>query len=687
MNQNNSPRIIPGMARHPLWLPALVLLLAVVATPRHASAQISRVTVSKPVIGGLTLIGNDVAYDPAHKVYLVVAGYGAIYGVFVNTTGDPVSGVFRIGSADPGGAFGHYPRTEFSPDANNGQGGFLVTWHQNGEVHAVMAAYPSGVISAEQNLGDMTQGGSRGGIGTGLAYSPKYKRFLVTWTSLLWGIQARFVDASGAPTGPVLALVPPGSSQFPAVAWNPSTDEFGLAYAGWGGGGAFVVFQRLRFDGAAAAAPTTFGFSGGTFVTDIVFNPATNRYVMGWSVGAGSFGVQFDAAGTMIGSPALISGRIGSPTAFGLAYNPISGTFLAVSEDMAGTLEAVAAELNTQGTPLSVAMGVTDGAKGGSFVPRVTSRTDAREWNISYSRDYVSATNQIIATASNGGTAPTPPAPPPPPPSPSKPDLTVYNPSLGTWYFLSGASGWTAAGTSVRWGLRGDQPLRGDFDGDKKADLVAYRPSNGVWDVLFSSTNFTTTAAYSWGAPGDIPVPGDYTGDGRTDLAVWRPGNGAWYIYDLARQSFSSYQWGISTDVPVTADFDGDRKSDVAVYRPSTGYWYIVFSSNLSAGAYQWGMSTDRPVPGDYTGDGRADLAVYRPSSGVWYVFDLRVRTWGAYQWGNSSYTPLPADYDLDGVTDLVVWSATTGKWYIYFLGTGAYGGYSLGSAGDIPIR
>ncbi|MGB7921971.1 MAG: M36 family metallopeptidase [Pyrinomonadaceae bacterium] len=200
-----------------------------------------------------------------------------------------------------------------------------------------------------------------------------------------------------------------------------------------------------------------------------------------------------------------------------------------------------------------------------------------------------------------------------------KADFAVFR--NGIWYVS------TNAGPSITfsWGSSGDIPAPGDFDNDGKADPAVYRPTQGaqqgLWYVLKSSSNYTAFDVVQWGLSGDKPVVGDYNGDGKDDYAVIRRAGGAmfWHIA-FNGGGTASASWGLDTgDIAVPGDYDDDGKNDLAVFRPSDGNWYIVKSTGGSIGPH-WGAAGDIPVPADYDGDGQTDLGVYRPSDTTWYT-------------------------------------------------------------------
>ena len=98
----------------------------------------------------------------------------------------------------------------------------------------------------------------------------------------------------------------------------------------------------------------------------------------------------------------FITSRFGHDQSLGLAYNPSTGSFLAVGSDGA-SLEVAGAEVNGGGGPNSGAQILTEGAGHGSFHPLTTARPGSNQWDVVYSRDFRGATNQIVASASSGG--------------------------------------------------------------------------------------------------------------------------------------------------------------------------------------------------------------------------------------------------------------------------------------------
>ena len=201
-----------------------------------------------------------------------------------------------------------------------------------------------------------------------------------------------------------------------------------------------------------------------------------------------------------------------------------------------------------------------------------------------------------------------------------------------------------------------------DYDGDGKADLSVFRPSVGTWFSNSSSNNaFNAT---TFGVASDLIVPADYDGDGKTDIAVFRPSTGEWFRLNSSNGSFSATTFGSSGDIPVPADFDGDGKVDISVFRPSNGSWYRLNSSNGEFIATNFGIAEDKPTIGDFDGDGKADIAVFRPSTGSWYRLNSSNGAFSTVSFGIASDLPVPADYDGDGKTDISVFRPSDGTWY-----------------------
>lgn len=257
---------------------------------------------------------------------------------------------------------------------------------------------------------------------------------------------------------------------------------------------------------------------------------------------------------------------------------------------------------------------------------------------------------------------------------------TVWRPVNGVWYVLPKL---LSSPTTTQWGLPGDIPVPGDYDGDGVIDFAVYRPSSQLWFILPSTTHVFYAA--QWGLSGDMPVPADYDGDGRTDLAIYRPSTQSWYIVPSATGAFYVRQWGLPGDLPVPGDYDGDGKADVAVFRPSNSSWYILPSGTGVWYSVPWGMAGDIPVAADYDGDGKIDVAIYRPSQGMWWIIPSRSRVAYWVQWGLPGDKPVPGDYDGDGKADPGVWRPANGTWYLATSGALSYT-QLLGTTGDILV-
>ncbi|HKX84475.1 MAG TPA: VCBS repeat-containing protein, partial [Pyrinomonadaceae bacterium] len=147
-----------------------------------------------------------------------------------------------------------------------------------------------------------------------------------------------------------------------------------------------------------------------------------------------------------------------------------------------------------------------------------------------------------------------------------------------------------------------EKPVMGDFDGDGCTDVALTRNVGGeqlvmIWYILKSNHGaYNQYTSLQFGVPGDLPAAGDFDGDGKSDVAVFRPANGTWYIFRSGSGQVQVTQFGSNGDKPQPGDFDGDGKADLGVFRPSEGNWYMWLSGSDTQKIIRWGLSTDIPV-------------------------------------------------------------------------------------------
>ena len=266
----------------------------------------------------------------------------------------------------------------------------------------------------------------------------------------------------------------------------------------------------------------------------------------------------------------------------------------------------------------------------------------------------------------------------------SRADISVFRPSIGTWYRLDSVNG---AFKANQFGTDGDSVVPGDFDGDGKTDLNVWR--SGIFYTLRSSDN--TFNGVAFGINTDDPrVCADYDGDGKADYAVYRIGTPSVFYILGSTRGFFAVAFGTTGDSSIIADWDGDRISDPSVYRQSTGTYYGLMSSNNQLYVQNFGVFTsDKVMTGDIDADGKSDPLVFRFSgaqAGTWYWIGS-TSGFSGQQFGIGGDTAVPADYDGDGKTDLAVVRNVGGtlNWFAQRSSNNSLLSVPFGATADLP--
>jgi parallel beta-helix repeat protein len=196
----------------------------------------------------------------------------------------------------------------------------------------------------------------------------------------------------------------------------------------------------------------------------------------------------------------------------------------------------------------------------------------------------------------------------------------VFRPSNGLLY-LKNQNTTGFADVAINYGIGGDQPISGDWDGNGTATIGVYR--SGKFYLRNSNTLGFADMVFAFGQIGDQPVAGDWDGDGIDTIGVYRPSNGLFLLRNSnsAGSADMSFYLGNVGDVGIAGDWDGDGKDTTGVFRPSNG---VIFLKNTNETGFaditlNYGLAGDKPVTGDWDNDGKDTIGVYRGN-----VFYLR---------------------------------------------------------------
>lgn len=173
-------------------------------------------------------------------------------------------------------------------------------------------------------------------------------------------------------------------------------------------------------------------------------------------------------------------------------------------------------------------------------------------------------------------------------------------------------------------GVSGDIPFLGDWDGDGTKTPGLYRRSTGLAYVRNSNTTGPADHSFYLGIPGDIPLVGDWNGDGRDTFAVFRPATATFYIRnDLSTgPATTEFVFGVAGDVPFSGDFDGNGITDVALHRVRYGLVYMRLSHTTGTAdlEFRWGIGGDLVFAGDWDADGIDTVGLVRASDATVYL-------------------------------------------------------------------
>lgn len=186
--------------------------------------------------------------------------------------------------------------------------------------------------------------------------------------------------------------------------------------------------------------------------------------------------------------------------------------------------------------------------------------------------------------------------------------IGVWNPTTRT--FLARNTNLPgAAELTVQFGVSGDRPLSGDWNGDGIDTVGVYTPSQGRFSLRNTNTAGAADLSFVFGAPNQQAIKGDWNGDGVDTIGVFDPATNSYFLRNSnsagAADFVFSFGVGGQGAVAIAGDWNGDGVDTVGFYVPSTGEFFLI---NANAGGnadlqFVFGPTNAVPVAGDWNAD------------------------------------------------------------------------------------
>ena len=224
----------------------------------------------------------------------------------------------------------------------------------------------------------------------------------------------------------------------------------------------------------------------------------------------------------------------------------------------------------------------------------------------------------------------------------------VFRPSNGLLY-LKNKNDTGFADMALNYGLPGDYPVVGDWDGNGTVTIGIYRGK--TFYLRNENTNGFATIVFDFGQPGDQPIAGDWDRDGIDTIGIYRPSTGQFLLRNSndAGPAEMSFYLGNVGDVGIAGDWNGDGKDTTGVFRPSNGVIFLKDTNDTGFADYalNYGLPGDRPVMGDWDNNGIDTIGIYR--NGTFYLRNENTNGFATIVFGLGNPGDMPIAGNWDG--------------------------------------